>query len=440
MNKPLVGSPSSRKCPKCASDTIWRVSRWNKFFHACPKWPACDGKIGAPRGAHGQSIDAPHAGEGTAQGEALPIAEPPLGWNTPSQEAEQSASTAAPPDAEPTPVSELEHAPGQSTLPPPPLKPEPNQAMDNLWAALKPYAMPDVDKCARDLVIASSGIVVAAVKQHLAHMPQAQPASIIQSNHIMLTVNQVPVGELNRPHHKMLGELIEAYTAGLRNIMLVGPAGCGKTTLARDFADFFKLPFSGGSLTAGTPEWHLTGRSMPNISTGEPIYHPSQAVTLYANGGVLLADEMDNADANMLISLNTAIDNDVWNIPHNPANPLYKRHECFVLIACCNTYGQGASSMYSSRGQVDASTLSRFAGAIFTVDYDMELERTLAPAALCNMVWHARGKIKELGLERVMGTRELVKAAKWMVIGKTPEFAFKRLLEGWTEDERKRVC
>lgn len=64
-------------------------------------------------------------------------------------------------------------------------------------------------------------------------------------------------------------------------MLLIGPAGCGKTTLAQQIADGLGLRFGMISLAAGISESALVGRF---------VYVPASFVDFYENGGLFLLD------------------------------------------------------------------------------------------------------------------------------------------------------
>ena len=97
---------------------------------------------------------------------------------------------------------------------------------------------------------------------------------------------------------------------GHRNLLMVGPAGSGKTTLAKDVAEALGLDFGFISLSAGVTETHLFGRMLPQAD-GTWGYVESVFVRIYRNGGVFLLDELDAADANVMVSINAALANGV---------------------------------------------------------------------------------------------------------------------------------
>src|SRR5690349_15580337 len=65
------------------------------------------------------------------------------------------------------------------------------------------------------------------------------------------------INKLDDQPHRQFDELIELVNEGHRNILLVGPAGSGKTTLAKSLAKALGLQFGFLSLSAGITETHL---------------------------------------------------------------------------------------------------------------------------------------------------------------------------------------
>jgi cobaltochelatase CobS len=261
-------------------------------------------------------------------------------------------------------------------------------------------------------------------------------------------VNDVQFAKVEGTHHAALTEVLETVRANFHNLYLVGPAGTGKSTLGADLARALRtetfpdgLPFAEVSCSGGLEEWQLLGRSLPDLTTGKSIYHESQFVHLYENGGVFLVDEIDAADANVLVVLNSALANGHMAIPSRTESPVAHRHPDFYLLAAANTFGNGANMKYQGRNALDGATLDRFVGAIIPVDYDRELEAKLVPEETIRaQVWAMRDRVEQLNLRRIVGTRALIAVAKHVRSGKTLKQAVSRITVGWTSDEVSKVC
>jgi energy-coupling factor transporter ATP-binding protein EcfA2 len=252
--------------------------------------------------------------------------------------------------------------------------------------------------------------------------------------------------------HPMFEKVLRLCRAGL-NVMLVGPAGSGKTTLAAQVAKAMQLPFSTNSCSAGMSESQLAGWLLPTGEGGRFGYVASPFVTAYEGGGLHLFDEMDAADANTLVFLNAAFANGHMSIPQRFEAPTVARHAQAVLMAACNTFGTGASTQYVGRNAIDAATLDRF--YVVQCGYIDTLERAIAgldPVAadewkadtngieadcrtLGAWILELRGKVAASSLRRVVSTRMIQKAIAARRAG-VPLIEVKRdLLAGWTRDE-----
>lgn len=164
--------------------------------------------------------------------------------------------------------------------------------------------------------------------------------------------------------HRMLPAVVRAVAADCHPF-LVGPAGSGKTTLARQVAQTLKLKFYAENRV--TSEFKLLG-----FVNAQGKYVRTQFRDAYEKGGVFLLDEVDASDPDALVALNSAIENGVCPFP----DKLVEVHKDFKCIAAGNTFGRGADRQYVGRNQLDASTLDRF--VIIYLDYDEDLEMELA--------------------------------------------------------------
>ena len=163
-------------------------------------------------------------------------------------------------------------------------------------------------------------------------------------------------------HHVKYDEVRTLVNAGIP-VLLTGEKGSGKTTLAMQIAEALELPFFSMSMTRQTTLSHLLGFLSVNGN-----YVPSQLRDCAENGGVYLLDEIDAADANVLLSLNT-IENGFISFPTG----IVELHKDFRLMATANP--QNEHEFYVGRTKLDAATLDRF--DIVDIDRDEHLEKSL---------------------------------------------------------------
>ena len=170
--------------------------------------------------------------------------------------------------------------------------------------------------------------------------------------------------------HERFPLLLQTLAVGL-NVLLVGPAGTGKTTAARKAAEALGLGFSCLSVGPQTSKSDLLGF----VDAGG-TYRESMFVQAYRDGGVFLLDEIDAGNAGVLTVLNAALAGDVMATPIG----MVSRSPRFLTVAGANTYGQGASRQYVGRNQLDAATLDRFAVLDWPIDEGLEAVMIGLPA------------------------------------------------------------
>lgn len=209
------------------------------------------------------------------------------------------------------------------------------------------------------------------VKVHTAELSaqvEAKIKEIVASTSKRIVVENRKTGEskdVGRAHERF-ADLLTLVSAG-ENVYLVGPPGSGKSTGAQKVAEALSLTYGYISLSAQTAESRLLGYM---DATGK--YSETEFFRCYKNGGVFCIDEMDNASANLLTALNSALENGKAAFPCG----VIDQHKDFVMVATGNTNGYGANPMFPERRPMDAAFRERF--VFLEWSYDESLERDLA--------------------------------------------------------------
>lgn len=221
------------------------------------------------------------------------------------------------------------------------------------------------------------------------------------------------------------------------NCLLVGPAGCGKTHLSRQIAKALDCDYAAQSCSAGMSESAFSGWLLPIKENGQFTYVQSEFVRIYENGGVFLFDEIDAADSNTLLFLNQALANGEFFLPQRFENPRIKRHDDFVAIAAANTFGNGATALYSGRNLLDGATMDRFRMGIVPMDYDSNLEEQLINKDVLKWGRAIRHTITNKNLRKIMSTRAMIDATKMHKSGWDISKIHKLYVSDWSLDDLK---
>jgi len=149
--------------------------------------------------------------------------------------------------------------------------------------------------------------------------------------------------------HYLFPLVVKLIGAGVP-VMLCGPAGSGKTTLAHNVARVLEKQFEFNSYGPGMSEAKLMGYKDAGGS-----YHSTALIRMAKAGGVYLADELDRADGAIVTTLNSLLANGQISTPEG----CFEKHAEFVFIAGTNTAGTGANDLYTAAQEQDAALLDR---------------------------------------------------------------------------------
>lgn len=156
-----------------------------------------------------------------------------------------------------------------------------------------------------------------------------------------------------------------AHPGEEKNILLVGPAGIGKTRLVFDISqEFFnKKPYA---VTAPQMEFRIVGF---NDAMGREIKTPITKGYVDEGGAIILIDEIDRMDANAGIALNMATANKSMDTP----NGMISQAPGVTFIATANTSGTGATNDFNTANQLDKSTRDRWVYLLIKWDHNVAM-------------------------------------------------------------------
>lgn len=233
--------------------------------------------------------------------------------------------------------------------------------------------------------------------------------------------------------HKQFETLLRACSSrtaqGHRlNVMMVGPAGSGKTTAAEQVAKVLNVPFFFNG--AVDTEYKLLGFTDAN---GKVVKRPFREA--FSKPSVYLFDEIDGSHPNGTLPLNSALANGAVDFPDMIAH----RHKDCVIIAAANTWGFGGTPEYVGRNRLDGAFLDRF--VMLHWDIDEELERSICRNALwVGHVQRVRRAAKTQGLKVIISPRATYNGEALIESGiPIAQVAEMTLRKGMSEDQWKAI-
>ena len=210
-------------------------------------------------------------------------------------------------------------------------------------------------------MIGGGAIDVAKVQEIVKEQIRVATLPKVQTIEVKLPTKD-EVKKLGQQHY-LFQDVLESV-ADNSYVLLKGDAGSGKTYGAVQIAKALDLDYRIFSFTNEISLSRCVGYmdAMGN-------YVKTSIREMYENGGLLILDEFDAMNPNVAVSLNNMLSGDEYTFP----DAVVSKHDDFRVIACTNTFGNGADKDYSSRNKLDKATLDRF-DEKFDWGYDEDLE------------------------------------------------------------------
>lgn len=253
--------------------------------------------------------------------------------------------------------------------------------------------------------------------------------SVIEQKPLCVNFGTVeePKNELVHSAFNTIINILKSTKRNPKNIMMVGEAGSGKTHLASSVAKALGLKFYPMSVGLQTTKSDLLG-----FINAHGQYVTSPIREAFEHGEVLLLDEFDSTHAGVVTIINSLLANGHCSFPDR----IVDKHEKFVCMVACNTYGHGANIDYVGRNRLDGATLDRF--VVVNVGYDRMLETQLTS----NEMWYSvidqiRKNIEKQGIKMIVSPRASMNGADLLDAGfKIEQVIDMVVMKGADEDTR----
>lgn len=117
-------------------------------------------------------------------------------------------------------------------------------------------------------------------------------------------------------------------------VLIIGPKGTGKTSLVREFANAKGVNLESINFSLRTRESHLVGTK--TMTEGNIGFDEGILIKSMKEGGMLYLDELNAAEADVLLRLDEALDDRRQIVLKESTGEMIKAHEDWFVIATIN--------------------------------------------------------------------------------------------------------
>jgi nitric oxide reductase NorQ protein len=129
-------------------------------------------------------------------------------------------------------------------------------------------------------------------------------------------------------------EVLEKAYASDLFVLIIGPKGTGKTTLVREFAEKKGIKLQSINFSLRTRESHLVGAK--TLENGEIGFEEGILVKSMKEGNMLYLDEINSAEADVLLRLDEALDDRRQIVLKESGGEVIKAKKGWFVVATIN--------------------------------------------------------------------------------------------------------
>ena len=274
--------------------------------------------------------------------------------------------------------------------------PKPTRRKSTKTSAAKPASDP-FSAAINAMIEAQLGETKAQMIEAIENMQPKERVIVLKDN------KRVELGEEEVTHPKF-EECLKLLNLGL-NVCMVGPAGSGKTHLAKQLAKALGVTFSATPITLATSKSDVLGMKIPN-DDGKWNWNMAPFAEAFEDGGLHLLDEKDKFDPNIAALANMALANDMLPLSQRTNNPMAHKHKDFYAVSTQNTWGMGSDGQYNGSIRQDAASTDRWVHVY--IDYDNNFEKLRVNKDVLAWAKKFRKLLKDNGIQKFLSTRRLL--------------------------------
>ena len=174
-------------------------------------------------------------------------------------------------------------------------------------------------------------------------------------------------------------------------LLLVGPTGCGKSTLIEQLAARLNWPLIRVAASGGLTESDLLGEW--TVKDGGTLFNYGFLPRAMKIGAICLVDEIDGIEPSVAFAIHQLMEEQGRLVLLQNGGELVSPHPGFRLVTTANTLGNGdESGLYAGTKVLNAAFLDRFA-SVFRMSYlspELEAEVVLSKAPRCDRAFAER--------------------------------------------------